>query len=208
MKHTRTCLPLCLLGAVLALSACKQDTATPSSANAPSASENQRTETNDPWSDKTVDGVVQIKWEDLMPAGGNPETLYDKVSKRSLMTTENDDPFSQAVLAVARTISDRAPVVESLNGKRVRMAGLVVPLEGDGETVSEFLLVAYYGACIHVPPPPANQIVYVKTGQVRVDEPGLFGSVWVTGKLLTDYTRSEVGDAGYIIEAEKVEPYE
>jgi hypothetical protein len=202
VKHRRTTCFVLLLGTVLTLSACQQDSGTTATEGISS------TTADDPWAGKTIDGVIQLKWEDLIPAGGNPETLYDKVSQHSLMTTENDDPLSQAVLAVTRTLSDRHPVVTSLNGRRVRMAGLVVPLEGDGETMTEFLLVAYYGACIHVPPPPANQIVYIKAGPLKVKATELFGSVWVTGQLRTDYSHSEVGDAGYTIEAEKVEPYE
>jgi hypothetical protein len=90
----------------------------------------------------------------------------------------------------------------------VHIAGLVVQLETDGERMREFLLVAYYGACIHVPPPPSNQIIYVRTGPEGVDETELFGSVWVTGRLSTQYIESDVGDAGYLIQAEKVEAYE
>jgi hypothetical protein len=191
-----------LLGATLALSACEQDAAAPSSPGATGVDAG----IDDPWAGKRVDGVIRLKWEDLIPAGVDPETLYDKVSRKSLMTPENEDPLSQAVLAVTRVISARSPVVGSLNDKRVQLAGLVVPLEVDGETISEFLLVPYFGACVHVPPPPANQIVYVKTGAKPVNALQLFGSVTVTGKLLTVYSRSEEGDTGYTLEAERVEP--
>jgi len=197
-------LGLALLAA-LALGACQQEeapSAQGTAAVAPGPGE------HDPWADRRKEGVIQLAWEDLVPPGGDSLTLYDKVSRRSLMTAENEDPFSKALLAAAHAVSSRAPVVVSLNGQRVRLAGLVVPLEGDGEKMSEFLLVPYFGACIHVPPPPANQIVYVTTGKQKVDEPPLFGSVWVTGRLTTDYSSSEVGDAGYTLEAEKVEPYE
>jgi hypothetical protein len=50
---------------------------------------------------------------------------------------------------------DRAPVVEEFDGQLVRIPGFVVPLESDGKTISEFLLVPYFGACVHVPPPPS-----------------------------------------------------
>lgn len=186
----------CLLG-LLVLSGCSEDTAAPSSATG-----------DDQWAAHVVDGVIQLQWEDLIPAGGNPETLYDKVSRTPLLTPENDDPISKTVLAAARAVSSRAPVVESLNGKRVHLAGLVVPLESDGEKMSEFLMVPYFGACIHVPPPPSNQIVHVKTGPQKTGQTELFGSVQVTGLLRTEYISNDAGDAGYLIEAEKVEPYQ
>jgi hypothetical protein len=193
-----------LLGAALVLAACQQDTASPVAGERVSTDAGS----GDPWADKRVDGLIHLQWEDLIPSGVDPETLYDKVSRKSLMTEENEDPISQVVLAVTKVISARSPVVESLNGRRIQLDGLVVPLEGDGEKLSEFLLVPYFGACVHVPPPPANQIVYVKTAQHPVDAVQLFGSVSVTGRLLTVYSHSEEGDTGYTLEAERVEPYE
>src|SRR5262249_18505408 len=75
-----------------------------------------------------------------------------------------------------------APVVESLDGKRVRLGGYVVSLDFDATRVKEFLLVPFVGACIHVPPPPANQIVYVKSAD-GFEVSGMFEPVWVTGTL-------------------------
>ena len=189
--------------ASLALSACQQDEASSGNTTGPATAGSETQ-----WAGKSVDGVLQLEWKDLLPSEGNSETLYHQVSRQSLLTPENEDPFSKAILAAAHAVSSRAPVVESLNGKRIRLAGLVVPLEGDGEQMSEFLLVPYFGACVHVPPPPSNQIVYVKTGANKVDEPVLFGSVTVTGTLLTVYSHNEAGDTGYTLEAETVEPYE
>ncbi|HCG90056.1 MAG TPA: DUF3299 domain-containing protein, partial [Alteromonas macleodii] len=78
-----------------------------------------------------------------------------------------------------------APVVDTFDGKRVKIPGFVVPLEGTAELTTEFLLVPYFGACIHVPPPPSNQIVYVKFEEgVRIDN--IYDAIWVTGELSTD----------------------
>ncbi|MGI9409942.1 MAG: DUF3299 domain-containing protein [Hyphomicrobiaceae bacterium] len=74
-----------------------------------------------------------------------------------------------------------------LNGESVRMAGYLLPLEFSDEGVTDFLLVPYVGACIHVPPPPANQIVFVRlTKKFKVDD--LFTAVWVSGNLKTKAT--------------------
>jgi len=69
-------------------------------------------------------------------------------------------------------------------------------------------LVPYYGACIHVPPPPANQTVYVNAEPGRGTRPKLFDVVWVTGTLRVERVESELAAAGYALEAIKVEPYD
>jgi hypothetical protein len=100
-----------------------------------------------------------------------------------------------------------APVIQSLNGKLVRIPGFVVPLEGDNETSSEFLLVPYFGACIHVPPPPANQIVYVQFATaVPIDD--LYDAVWVTGTLTTTGWKGDLATVGYSLSGISVSPYE
>lgn len=75
-------------------------------------------------------------------------------------------------------------VNEKLNGKTIRMAGYLLPLEFSDKGVNDFLLVPYVGACIHVPPPPANQIVFVRLAKkFRVAD--LFTAVWVSGTIKT-----------------------
>ena len=102
----------------------------------------------------------------------------------------------------------------ALDGTRVRIPGYVLPLEFDGTSVKEFLLVPYVGACIHVPPPPPNQMVFV-TARASFEAEGLFAPVWVEGTLstrggaydltLVDGTGSV--DVGYALVATEVEPY-
>jgi uncharacterized protein len=97
-----------------------------------------------------------------------------------------------------------APVVAALNGQRVRIGGYVVPLDFDATKVTEFLLVPFVGACIHVPPPPANQIVYVKAPQ-GVTLKGQFDPVYVTGMLSTEAQFTGLADTGYSLAAEAVD---
>jgi hypothetical protein len=100
-----------------------------------------------------------------------------------------------------------APIVESLNGKLVKIPGFVVPLEGNNETTTEFLLVPYFGACIHVPPPPANQIVYVKFSEaVPIDN--LYDAVWVTGTLSTKGWEGDLATVGYSLVGIHITPYD
>jgi uncharacterized protein len=95
-------------------------------------------------------------------------------------------------------------VVQDLDGQRVRIGGYVVALDFDATQIKEFLLVPFVGACIHVPPPPPNQIIYVKAAdgfQVK----GQFDPVYVTGTLRTERQFTGLAATGYTMAAEKVE---
>ena len=88
------------------------------------------------------------------------------------------------------------------------IASYIVPLDMDGEgRVIEFLLVPYFGACIHVPPPPSNQIVHATSELgVRVDE--LYQPYWIEGPLKVEPASSELAEAGYRMVAQTIELYE
>lgn len=91
-------------------------------------------------------------------------------------------------------------VNESKEGQAVRLQGYIVPLEvaPDGK-VTEFFLAAYMGACIHVLPPPSNQMVYVKVSATQ-GVGSMYDACAVTGAL---HTRSKVvglGDSAYTID--------
>jgi hypothetical protein len=132
---------------------------------------------------------MELFWEDMVPPDYQaPDT---PLSHDSNMTQVGLD----------------APIVESLNGELVKIPGFVVPLEGDNETTTEFLLVPYFGACIHVPPPPANQIVYVKfSDAVPIDN--LYDAVWVTGTLTTNGWEGDLATVGYSLSGISVSPYD
>lgn len=101
--------------------------------------------------------------------------------------------------------SSAAPaVVSDLDGKKIRIGGYVVPLDFEATTVKEFLLVPYVGACIHVPPPPPNQIIYVKTAK-GFDVAGSFDPVYVTGTIKTASAFTGLAETGYTMDADKVE---
>ncbi len=93
------------------------------------------------------------------------------------LLTERDKIIAQ------REMSARS-VVPELNGKTVSLAGYMLPLEFKGELVSEFLLVPWVGACIHTPPPPSNQVVYVKPAK-PVEAKGRFAPIRITGPMQT-----------------------
>ena len=103
----------------------------------------------------------------------------------------------------------------AMAGKLVRIPGYLLPLSFNDELAIEFLLVPYVGACIHVPPPPPNQIIYV-TYKTGYKSEGLYAPIWVTGQLQIEQSEPELflGDGsekipvGYRLQADIVEPYE
>jgi hypothetical protein len=122
------------------------------------------------------------------------------------MTIRSDtDPRARALMDEVRAVWDAAPTVAALEGAAVRLPGYVVPLEEARGELKEFLLVPYFGACIHTPPPPANQIVFVTA------PPGVkfraMETVWVSGTLHTTRQTSYMGASGYRIEAAAVDRY-
>ena len=97
--------------------------------------------------------------------------------------------------------------LKKLEGKLVRIPGFVVPLDDFQEDGAEFLLVPYYGACVHTPPPPPNQIVMVAMEGRKSIKMSLFDAVWMSGRLKIQSVESPYGTVGYTLEGMKVEPY-
>jgi hypothetical protein len=97
--------------------------------------------------------------------------------------------------------------LKKLEGKLVRIPGFVVPLDDFQEEGAEFLLVPYYGACVHTPPPPPNQIVMVSMEGRKTIKLNLFDAVWMSGRLKISSVESPYGTVGYQLDGLKVEPY-
>ncbi len=110
---------------------------------------------------------------------------------------------------------NNSKLVQDLDGKDVKIPGYVLPTEFSGDKVVEFLLVPYVGACVHTPPPPANQMVHVKVEEGFTTQ-GLFAPVWVTGQIKTAMSTQSLTlndgttevEAGYQISASEIAPYE
>ena len=145
-----------------------------------------------------------IQWEDLVPPDWDPFKDFRDINFQLL---DDGDSRANALLKRMREVWDAAPVNPQLAGQVVRIPGFVVPLEDSNEGLKEFLLVPYFGACIHSPPPPANQIVHVLP---RVPAKGFrsMDTVWVSGRNSTPRTESYMGVSGYRIEADSVTRYE
>lgn len=144
----------------------------------------------------------EITWDELVPADWDPMKQFKDMNWGML----NDaDPRAQQMLKKLREVWDAAPVNNKLDNQRIRLPGYVVPLEETNTGLKEFLLVPYFGACIHTPPPPANQIVHVTSDKlVRLRSMDV---VWATGTLRTLRSDSMMGASAYKMQAAAVEPY-
>ena len=115
----------------------------------------------------------------------------------------------------ARMTAEEKRIVPELDGQQVSIPGYLLPLEFERGQVREFLLVPFVGACIHVPPPPANQMVFVRTDTPYTSEQ-LFEAVVVEGKLATQagtYDLTLVDgqapvEASYAMQAMRIRPHE
>ena len=151
-------------------------------------------------------GFTEIRWDDLVPKGWDPmKGLRDKgISNPGLLM--DGDPKTQALMNQMREAWDNAPTEPALDNTRIKLPGYLVPLEETAAGHTEFLLVPYFGACIHSPPPPANQIVLVLPAKPALGYRSM-DTVWVSGVLKAARANSPMGSTGYRLEAALVEPY-
>ena len=94
-----------------------------------------------------------------------------------------------------------------LDGKKVRIPGFIVPLDDADDQGAEFLLVPYYGACVHTPPPPPNQMAFVTMTDGKAVKLALFDAIWMEGTLRITNYESPYGSVGYTIEGVSMRPY-
>ena len=144
-----------------------------------------------------------LQWDDLMPRGWDP---YKRFKDKKVDRINDSDARAEALLSEMREAWDEAPTVPALEGVAVRIPGYLVPLDEDHGRLSEFLLVPYFGACIHTPPPPANQIIHVRL-KTPVEGYKTMDTVWVAGSIHQAHQESFMGTSGYGLSADRVERY-
>jgi hypothetical protein len=146
-----------------------------------------------------------VAWSELVPADWNPASRLRELQQGAQSMADND-PRALTRLQKIRDLWARAPADAHLAGAAVRLPGYVVPLETREGGVTEFLLVPYFGACIHTPPPPANQIVRVVARQA-VQGLHAMDAVRVSGVLQIEHSDTGLGSSSYAMQVEHVEPY-
>ena len=137
-----------------------------------------------------------IMWDDLIPQG----VPYSDIIGEGELDEAND---------IWNPIYDGNGVKlnEDLDNAYIKMPGFIIPFDVSAEGVTNFILVPYVGACIHTPPPPANQLVMVNAVEPWPSDQ-LWNPVWVTGVMRTQLQSTDLGQTGYFIAADDMEVYE
>lgn len=148
---------------------------------------------------------AELDWLELMPA--EDRKALEEMPEIEHNSPEADGFSDQGGLKQGSGLPEvmySARTVPSLSGREVRLGGYPVPLETDSKGRStEFFLVPYPGACIHVPPPPPNQIVMVRYPDgIALDD--IYAPLWVDGTLRIEPVRNELADAAYVMSAAEV----
>lgn len=157
-----------------------------------------------------------VEWPDLIPEGdlkalqSPPDRimiseeggLADAISSKLALELDPErelSPYEKALTS--------SKVKSEYNNKKIRMPGFIVPLEfNEQQRVTEFFLVPFFGACMHLPPPPPNQIVYGKMEQ-GVELYSLMDAFWIEGTLSTQSVTNETATAAYSMAVDNVTPY-
>jgi hypothetical protein len=177
----------------------------------------------DPFEELTVSQLVDLglvarirrkQASGLRMASGERDELAATEEKLTAQGIDIDGLLARRAEITEKRRQAAEAVVPALDGAKVRIAGYVLPIEFEGDKVTEFLLVPFVGACIHVPPPPANQIVHVRHEEGFTTR-GLFAPVWVNGALATRLSRENLHlvdgaadvSVGYRLVAKSVESY-
>jgi hypothetical protein len=158
---------------------------------------------------------TQVEWVDLIPdddllALENPPAYLDDIEDGSI-----DDNLQSQLKTNLFTAEDRyqqalnsKQIRPEFNGRNIRIPGFIVPLEfDDQQTITAFFLVPFFGACMHLPPPPPNQIIYAEfEAGIKLDT--LYDPFWVEGTLATSLIENDMATAAYSINVMLIEPYD
>lgn len=158
----------------------------------------------------------EVEWVDLLPkedleALQNPPaelaniadgSAADKIAQSigQAMQPEKDTPYYRALVSTN--------IRPEYNKQKIKIAAFIVPLEfDDNQIVTEFFLVPYFGACIHVPPPPPNQIILAKSKKgIKVEN--IYNPFWLTGTMSTEIVEHEIATAAYQMDIDSVSDYD
>lgn len=142
-----------------------------------------------------------------VPASAAPHRILDLPA---LGAVQDATPvrIDWRTLGALDLVTGKAPAsLKALDGKVVEIAAFIVPLEDDMQESDEFLLVPYFGACVHTPPPPPNQMVYVKMRGGKNVKIGWWDPVMFEGVLRLKQVESVYGASYFEMEGIASKPY-
>lgn len=158
---------------------------------------------------------VEIEWMQLMPADDLEALLNPPEFITDIQDGSADDSVD-ALKAMGKTDETTkrfkaaltsSRVIEAFDNKSIRVPGFIVPLQSDeNQRVTEFFIVPYFGACLHLPPPPPNQIIFAKSEE-GVELASLQDPFWFEGTIVITQTSNELGSSAYSINLDNVFPF-
>ncbi len=210
-----------LLIATFLLNACENsdnnqaDQVVVNNSNSEKTIDNKETNTNKQTIPLAKDSFKMVEWPELMPKDDldallNPPEYLSDIEDGS----EEDQISSQIQSTIAAASDDRyqqalvsTNIVEEMNGKAIKIPGFIVPIEfNDQQTVTQFFLVPFFGACLHMPPPPPNQIIFVDYPK-GLQLPSLYDPFWISGILQASLVENEIATSSYSIVPHYIESY-
>jgi hypothetical protein len=156
-------------------------------------------------------GALVLAVTGLRPAAVPADARGDRMLAEIERAIAAGDPVTldwKAMAALNYKTGEMPEALRKLNGVVVRIPGFMVPLEDTETRVTEFLLVPYFGACIHTPPPPPNQMAHVLMQRNSAVEVNLWDPIWIVGKLTIESVESPYGIVGFQVTGERIMPYD
>lgn len=149
--------------------------------------------------------VRALEWRDLSP-DLSPEAEQAAVELNLRIDQMSDSDIENAMTLIE---SEGNVLVSELDDSEVSLEGYLVPLDFTAEKAEEFVLVPYFGACIHVPPPPPNQIVYVKYREgLALSDAKMYSPFRVKGRIKAAHAKTDLANVGYQLTASDIEESE
>lgn len=155
-----------------------------------------------------------IEWTDLMPKSdldailNRPDyindiqdgALEDQISSNlKNKPALKDDPYQQALVSTK--------IVPEMNNQPIRVPGFIVPLTfAEDLSITQFFLVPFFGACIHLPPPPPNQIIFVNYPKGLALE-DMYSPYWISGIVKTQLVENNTATSAYSMALDAYELY-
>ncbi|MFK7865407.1 MAG: DUF3299 domain-containing protein [Pseudohongiellaceae bacterium] len=148
----------------------------------------------------------EIEWRELFSQAdlesilNPPEIIHEGNGwEEQLQASEEGEAYLNALESV--------DINPELIDKNVLIPGFIVPLAYNAKRrVTEFFLVPFFGACIHLPPPPPNQIIYVSYDR-GVELNNFYDAYSVHGLLTSDIVSNDTATSAYRMEAAGVSIY-
>ena len=163
---------------------------------------------------------MSAQWTDLMPKDDldallNPPDYINEIAENSAEDQLNNTDVTNKATTTAINSGSKensyhqalasTRIIPAINNVAIRLPAYIVPLEfDDSQRVTQFFLVPFFGACIHLPPP--NQTIFVNYPKGFTLE-SLYDPYWVSGVIKTSLVENDMAIAAYSMEVHALELY-